>query len=71
LNSDAGVIHNIPGMPDPDSIYLSTLGVANVSKLFINVPNVCDGNGELITPDEYETKLENGAVVIVNVYLKL
>jgi len=64
-------IRNIGHMPDPDSIYSSTLGVADISKSFIDVPNVRDGNGKLITPDEYERKLENGSVVMVNVYLKL
>ena len=64
-------IRNIADMPDPDGIYSSTLGVADVSKSFIDVPNVRDGNGTLITPDEYERKLDDGTVVMVNVYLKL
>ena len=57
-------------MPDPDGIYSSTLGVADISKSFIDMPNVRDGNGKLITPDD-ERKLEDGCVVMVNVYLKL
>jgi hypothetical protein len=57
-------------MPDPDGIYSSTLGVADISKSFIDMPNVRDGNGKLITPDD-ERKLEDGCMVMVNVYLKL
>jgi hypothetical protein len=58
-------------MPDPDGIYSSTLGIADVSKSFIDVPNIHDGNGTLISPDEYEMKLQSGSIVMVNTYLKL
>jgi hypothetical protein len=58
-------------MPDPDGIYSSTLGTANVSRCFIAMPNIRDGNGALIRPDKYEHKMRTGDIVIVNAYLKL
>jgi hypothetical protein len=58
-------------MPDPEGIYSAALGVADLSHSSIDVPNVRDGNGALIKPDEYEQKLETGSVVMVNVYLKM
>ena len=67
---DEPSVHNISDMPDPDSIYSSTLGDTNISKSFINMPNICDGNGALIRPDKYAQKMQMGDIVI-NSYLKL
>ena len=64
-------VRTIANMPDPEGIYSAALGAAEVSKSSIDIPNVCDGNGALITPDEYEQKLETGSIVMVNVYLKM
>ena len=61
----------IRSMPDPDDIYSSTLGAADVSNSTVHVPNVRDGDGNIIPPDEYEKKLEHGSIVTMNVYFKL
>ena len=58
-------------MPDPEGVYSSALGLADFSKSFIECPNVRDGNGTLIHPDEYGHKLKSGDVVMINVYMKL
>jgi hypothetical protein len=47
------------------------VGAADVSNSMIDIPNVRDGNGALINPEEYEQKLQTGSVVMVNVYLKM
>jgi hypothetical protein len=62
---------NIRDFPDPEDIYSSTLGAADTSQSFVQVPNVRDGDGNIITPDRYETQLRDGTVVSVNVFLKL
>ena len=58
-------------MPDPDGVYSSLLGTANMNKCHVNIPNIWDGNGTLIPPAEYDNKLESGMVVMVNIYMKL
>jgi len=58
-------------MPDPEGIYSAALGLADVSKSSMDVPNIRDGNGTLIKPHEYEQKLETGSIVMVNIYLKM
>lgn len=60
--NDERSVHNISDMPDHDGIYSSTLGTANVSKCFIAMPNIRDGNGALIRPDEYEHKMRTGDI---------
>ena len=63
------LLHNISSFPtEPHSF---TLGAANICKSSIDVPNVHDRNGSLITPDQYEKKLESGTIMMVNIYLKL
>jgi hypothetical protein len=64
-------VRTIVNMPDPEGIYSAALGAADVSKSSIDIPNVHDGNGALIMPDEYEQKLETGSIFMVNVYLKM
>lgn len=58
-------------MPDPEDIYSTTLGAADVSTSTVHIPNVCDGDGRVITPDQYEKKLEPGSIVTLNVHFKL
>lgn len=62
---------NIRNFPDPERLYSSILGAADVSNSVIHIPNIRDGNGNLITPDQYETKLQHDSIVMVNVYLKV
>lgn len=62
---------NIRSMLDPDEIYSTTLGAADVSHSTMHIPNIQNGDGDLITPDQYEQALEDGSVVMVNVYLKM
>ena len=58
----------IPSMKDPEGIFSSN----EICKdFFVIVPNVRDGDGCLIMPDDYGSKLENGSIVMVNVHLKL
>jgi hypothetical protein len=64
-------IRTIRDMPDPGNVYKSTLGHADLSKSWLDIPNVRDGNGALITPEEYDEKLTAGTIVMVNVYMKL
>jgi len=64
-------IRTIRDMPDPGNVYKTTLGHADLSKSWLDIPNVRDGNGALITPEEYDEKLTAGTIVMVNVYMKL
>ena len=61
----------VTDMPDPDSIYSSLLGTGSMSKCIVDIPNVRDGNGAIIKPTEYDTKLQSGTIVMVNVYMKM
>jgi hypothetical protein len=58
-------------MPDPQGVYRTALSHADLSKLWLDIPNVWDGNGTLIKPVEYNDKLTAGTIVMVNVYMKL
>jgi hypothetical protein len=69
--ADARHVRTIADMPDPEGVYSSALGLADFSKSFIECPNVRDGNGTLIYPDEYGHKLKSGDIVMINVYMKL
>jgi hypothetical protein len=64
-------ICTIADMPDPNGVYSSTLGHADLSKSWVEVPNVRDGNGTLIRPEEYDDKLTTGTIVMANVYMRL
>ena len=64
-------IHTIRDMPDPQGIYKTTLGHADLSKSWLDIPNVRDSNGALIMPEEYDDKLTADTIVMVNVYMKL
>lgn len=61
----------IRSMPDPEDIYSSTLGAADVSNSSVHVPHIRTGDGDIIAPEEYDTKLEDGTIVMVTAYLKL
>lgn len=39
--------------------------------VLVSVPNVRDGDGRLIMPHEYQSKLKDRSVVMVNAFLKL
>ena len=71
MDSNMNMKLNIRNFPDPEDIYSTTLGAADTSKSFVNIPNVRDGDGNLITPDLYEQNLHDGTIVTVNVHLKL
>jgi hypothetical protein len=58
-------------MPDPEDLYSITLGAADASNSYVYIPNIRNGDGNLITPHQYEIKLEDGSIVMVNIYLKL
>lgn len=42
---------NIRNFPNPEDIYSLTLGAADTSQSTVNIPNVCDEDGKIITPD--------------------
>ena len=48
----------IADFPNPKGIHASMLTVANYDKANADIPDICDGNGVLISPAEYEHKLE-------------
>ena len=58
-------------MPDPEDIYSCAIGPADTSKSFVSIPNVRDGDGDLIKPNEYQSKLVDGSIVMINCYMKL
>lgn len=66
-----GLGPSITDLPDPDGVYSSVVGKADFSKTYLEAPNIRDGNGVLITPAEYQSKLVNGAIVMVRAYMKL
>jgi hypothetical protein len=57
----------ICNLPDPEGIYAAMATKADFSKSYMDIP---DGNGVLMTPAEYEQKLETGMIVLVTTYLK-
>jgi hypothetical protein len=69
--SEGSDVATVADMADPDGIYASLLGSANMKKCHLDIPNVRDGNGTLITPMEYEKRLPPGTVVMLNVYMKM
>ena len=58
-------------MPDPEGIYSSALGATDISNSGIEPPNVLDGSGGLIQPEEYDKRLEMSMKVSVNVHMKM
>ena len=61
----------VANMPDPKGVYSSLLGSSNMSKCYLNILNMRDGNGTLINPMEYNKKLPPNTIVMVNVYMKM
>ena len=62
---------NVRDMPDPHDIYSAALGASDTSQSFVHIPNVRDGDGDIILPQDYKLKLKDNTIVMVNVYLKL
>ena len=62
---------NVRSMPDPEDVYSCTLGASDTSQSTVHIPNIRDGDGNIILPQDYESKLQDQSIVIVNVYLKL
>ena len=62
---------DIRSMPDPEDVFSCTLGAADTSQSFVHIPNIRDNERNLILPQDYETKLHDDSIVLVNVYLKL
>ena len=70
-NDDSNKHLNIRSMPDPFEAYDLALGASDTSQSFVHVPDIRDGDGELIPPQSYEAKLHDQTIVIVNVFLKV
>lgn len=62
---------DVRSMPDPEDIYSTTLGASDTSQSFVHIPDIRNGDGETIQPQQYEMKLHDGDIVMVNVYLRL
>ena len=62
------ITRRISTMPDPENLFTA---IEECKELFIVVPNIRDGDGCIIMPDEYGKRLQNGSIVMVNVHLKL
>jgi len=58
-------------MPDPNSIYSATFRHADLSKSWVDVSNIRDGNGTWIRPEEYNDKLTMGTIIMANIYMQL
>jgi hypothetical protein len=62
-------------MPDPLQLYphifKNTPFEQNWKESLISIPNIRDGNGHLISPYEYRSKLMDKSIVNINVQLKL
>lgn len=66
---------HILSMRGSENQFLTTFDFASLVKsrsdYFVSFPNIRDGEGRLIAPDQYGNKLTDGSVVIVNVSFKL
>jgi hypothetical protein len=69
--SDSNVNIDVRTMPDPEDVFSCALGASDTSQTSVHIPNVRNGDGDLIPPQEYEMRLHDGDIVMVNVYLKL
>ncbi|KAG2142126.1 hypothetical protein BD769DRAFT_1662256 [Suillus cothurnatus] len=58
-------------LPDPLGRYAAVISQYSLWECTIAAPNIRDGRGALIGPQEYRTKLKTGDVVMVECYLKL
>ena len=58
-------------MPDPEDIFSTTIGGADTSYSFVHAPNICNHDGSIIHPHEYEMKITDGAIVMVNASMKM
>ncbi|KAG1762614.1 hypothetical protein EV702DRAFT_1206340 [Suillus placidus] len=58
-------------LPDPLGRYSSLITQFNLHEATVVAPNIRDGRGDLIHPQEYNTKLATGDVVVVECQLKL
>ena len=61
----------VTDMPDPEDIYSLTIGGADTSASYVHAPNICDHDGAIIQPSEYERKILDGTIVMVNTSLKM
>lgn len=65
----------IKDMPDPLELYPGIFKGTHLEEtwkdFFISIPNVRDGDGQLIMPYEYRSKLKDKSIVMLNIQLKL
>lgn len=70
--ADAWTDHaHLSELPDPLSCYAALIMQYNLCDATVVAPNIRDGAGKVIRPDEYNTKLVTGNVVMVECLLKL
>jgi len=58
-------------LPDPLGRYSSLITQYNLRDATVVAPNIRDGGGNLIRPQEYNMKIATGDVVVVECLLKL
>jgi hypothetical protein len=58
-------------LPDPLGCYASLIRQYTLHHMIVVAPNMCDGEGTIICPQEYNTKIATGTVVVVECQLKL
>ena len=56
---------------DPKRLYHVLAQQADTSSFALNVPDIRDGDGTLVHPRDYESKLVDGAAVAAEVVLKV
>ena len=57
-------------LPDPEGVY-SRMTVNVATPVIVHNPNIHNGNGVLIPTTEYDNKLKNGTILMVEGYMKL
>ena len=74
-SNDDTLMRPIVLMPDPANIYSLVFEAEDedfkLSYLFMKPPNIHDGEGNIIAPDQYTEKIRDGSIVLINVSFKL
>jgi hypothetical protein len=77
LNEDIAMLttivdlNKLSSLADPSQLYHNLGQNVDLSNVTINKPEIRNHDGTLIHPREYSSKLKDGMIVGVQVYLKL
>jgi len=71
--ADAGTAgtRRLSDLPDPLGHYAAVISEYGLQECTVIAPNIRNGQGDLIEPHEYRTKLKTGDVVMLECQLKL